>query len=52
MGRLANKVAVISGAGAGIGRATAKMFAREGASVVVADLDEEKGLGGKTLPLI
>ena len=44
MGRLANKVAVISGAGAGIGRATAKMFAREGASVVVADLDEEKGL--------
>ena len=44
MGRLANKVAVISGAGAGIGRATAKMFAREGASVVVADLDQEKGL--------
>ena len=42
MGRLANKVAVISGAGAGIGRATAKMFAREGASVVVADLDEER----------
>ena len=44
MGRLANKVAVISGAGAGIGRAAAKMFAREGASVVVADLDKEKGL--------
>ena len=40
MGRLANKVAVISGAGAGIGRAAAKMFAREGASVVVADLDD------------
>ena len=43
MGRLVNKVAVISGAGAGIGRATAKMFAREGANVVLADLDQEKG---------
>ena len=43
MGRLANKIAVISGAGAGIGKATAKMFAREGASVVIADLDQEKG---------
>ena len=43
MERLENKVAVISGAGACIGKATAKMFAREGASLVIADLDREKG---------
>jgi len=44
MTRLADKVAVISGAGAGIGKATAKTFAREGAKVVVAEIDKEKGL--------
>lgn len=36
MNRLANKVAIVTGASAGIGRATAKLFAAEGASVVVA----------------
>jgi NAD(P)-dependent dehydrogenase (short-subunit alcohol dehydrogenase family) len=40
MDRLQNKVAVITGAGSGIGRATAMTLAREGASVVVADIDE------------
>jgi len=41
--RLANKVAIITGAGAGIGQATAILFAKEGAKVVVADLDQTGG---------
>lgn len=39
-GRLAGKVAVITGSGRGLGRAGARLFAGEGASVVVADLDQ------------
>src|ERR1700733_3346383 len=37
MGRLGGKVAVVTGAGSGIGRATSILFAREGARLVVAD---------------
>jgi NAD(P)-dependent dehydrogenase (short-subunit alcohol dehydrogenase family) len=41
MTRLASKCAVITGAGSGIGRAAALQFAREGASVVLCDLDAQ-----------
>lgn len=44
MGRLAGKRAVITGAGSGIARAATRMFVAEGAQVVVAELDEEKGM--------
>ncbi len=43
MGRLEEKVAIITGAASGIGRATALRFAGEGARVVVADLAEAEG---------
>lgn len=41
--RLKDKVAVITGAGRGIGRAAALAFAREGAKVVIAEIDPELG---------
>ena len=41
--RLQDKVAIITGAASGIGRASAQLFAKEGASVVAVDLNEEGG---------
>ena len=60
MQQLANKVAIITGASSGIGYATARLFAREGAAVIVAarrqaELDalvgEVEGLGGRAASL-
>ena len=43
--RLADKVAIITGASSGIGRSTAYLFAKEGAKLVVADIDNAGGEG-------
>ena len=57
-GIVEGKVAVVTGAGGGIGRAASEIFAREGASVVVADINVEQGeetahrvekMGGKAI---
>jgi NAD(P)-dependent dehydrogenase (short-subunit alcohol dehydrogenase family) len=48
--RLADKVAIITGAGSGMGRVAAEMFAAEGAKVVAAEYDEQAG--SETVDLI
>ena len=40
MGRVHGKVAIVTGAASGLGAATARMLAREGASVVVTDIND------------
>jgi NAD(P)-dependent dehydrogenase (short-subunit alcohol dehydrogenase family) len=56
-GRLTEKIALVTGAGSGIGRETALRFAREGARVAVADLRADAArttaeeIGGETLEL-
>ena len=45
--RLQDKVALITGAGGGIGRAAARRFAAEGAAVVAVDVDDGVGRGDR-----
>jgi NAD(P)-dependent dehydrogenase (short-subunit alcohol dehydrogenase family) len=42
--RLENKIAIVTGAASGIGRATAALFAREGATVIAADVAASEGV--------
>ncbi len=44
IGILDGKIAIITGAGSGIGRATAKIFAREGAKLLIADIVADAGM--------
>jgi NAD(P)-dependent dehydrogenase (short-subunit alcohol dehydrogenase family) len=43
MGILSGKTAIVTGAGSGIGRSVAELYAREGANVVVSDINEMEG---------
>jgi NAD(P)-dependent dehydrogenase (short-subunit alcohol dehydrogenase family) len=53
MGELDDKVAVITGAGSGMGKASVKVFVREGAQVVAADISGDRAsfITGAVIPV-
>src|SRR6478752_4595274 len=44
MKQLENKIAIVTGAGSGIGKSTAVLFAKEGAKVAVSDINDQNGI--------
>ena len=44
---LKDQVAIVTGGGSGMGEATAKLYAKEGAKVVIADLNPRQGSEGR-----
>ena len=50
MGLLDNKVAIVTGGGSGFGRAISELYCKEGAKVIVSDIDEKSG--NETVELI
>ena len=42
MGKLDGKIAIVTGAGSGMGKATAELFAKEGATVIASDINSDR----------
>ncbi len=42
MGKLDGKIAIVTGAGSGMGKATAELFAKEGATIIASDINSDR----------